>query len=170
MSINYRLTKNLDLVYVEDKWAVLDWTTSKVVVTSQLNSTEPNKEVILREYFDKIGRKSLDAPEIIVRYVRPGVTHTGHTGKHPALTVAATIDYETQRLTFGWSVCDKEDNFDRKVGRELAIKRLKEVPIGIEYNPNLSVVQNIVEQMVNEDLDQSLSKFRKFILRYGCYV
>ena len=41
------------------------------------------------------------------------------------LTVARRLDKETGNFFVGWSVCMPGDNFSKKVGRELAVERMK---------------------------------------------
>lgn len=67
-------------------------------------------------------------------------------------TLAGVVDEETLEIRVGVSVC-KEDNFNKKVGRELAVKAALEKPIAILHpegdytlKPFLNFAHNVIPQ------------------------
>lgn len=46
--------------------------------------------------------------------------------KVPRVTVASVYDTDTNRMTFGVAVCSPKDVFEKKIGREIALKRAEE--------------------------------------------
>jgi hypothetical protein len=87
----------------------------------------------------------------IIRFCRPfGITEIGDDitiapSNLGGVVFAVDILHEEQRLDVGFSICQFDDNFNKKIGTELALKNLREGSgISIPYNAELSLLENII--------------------------
>jgi hypothetical protein len=100
----------------------------------------------------------------IIRFCRPlGITEIGDDvilapSNLGGVVFAIDILHDEQRLDVGFSICQFDDNFNKKLGTELALKNLRDGSgISIPYNPELSLLENIIHAVdPNTEVDTVL--------------
>lgn len=67
---------------------------------------------------------TLNGVDIMLQHSKHQDENVKKNKRKTRISVAALYDPETRELSFGVSRCSKQDNFCKKVGRELAVGRL----------------------------------------------
>ena len=91
---------------------------------------------------------------MIIRYLRPDCVNVAIGGKNFSLTTsphnlggitfAIEINQDDETLTYGWSICNKLDNFDKELGRSYAEVAFNDAPeTSMTYDRSKSLVSNI---------------------------
>lgn len=96
---------------------------------------------------------------MIIRYLRPDCLNVSIGGRNfswtasphnlGGITFAIEINQYDETLTYGWSVCNKLDNFDKELGRSYAETALNDAPeTSLTYDRSKSLISNIFMDVV----------------------
>lgn len=124
-------------------------------MVSVLDNTKP--------HWSEIMDKNHDLSPVIYRYSRYGIRdylgefYEGEIDNLGGVTYAFQIDYVTNEVYAGVSICRRDDNFDKALGRGVARKRMESEPITFSYNGEDSLVKSfwtrVYEMYYNDDRD-----------------
>ena len=125
------------------------------IMVSELDDTKP--------HWTEIMDKNHDLSPVIYRYSRYGIRdylgefYEGEIDNLGGVTYAFQIDYVTNEVYAGVSICRRDDNFDKALGRGVAKKRMETEPITFEYNGEDGLVKSfwtrVYEMYYNDDRD-----------------
>lgn len=96
---------------------------------------------------------------MIIRYLRPDCLNVSIGGRNfswtasphnlGGITFAIEINQDDETLTYGWSICNKLDNFDKELGRSYAEAAFNDAPeTSLTYDRSKSLVSNIFMDVV----------------------
>ena len=107
--------------------------------------------------------KNHDLSPVIYRYSRYGVRdhlgefYEGEIDNLGGVTYAFQIDYVTNEVYAGVSICRRDDNFDKALGRGVARERMESEPIAFGYHGEDGLVKSfwtrVYEMYYNDDRD-----------------
>ena len=125
------------------------------IMVSELDDTKP--------HWTEIMDKNHDLSPVIYRYSRYGIRdylgefYEGEIDNMGGVTYAFQIDYVTNEVYAGVSICRRDDNFDKALGRGVARKRMESEPITFSYNGEDGLVKSfwtrVYEMYYNDDRD-----------------
>jgi hypothetical protein len=101
-----------------------------------------------RPRWTEIMDKNHDLSPVIYRYSRYGVRdmfgsfYKGEIDNLGGVAYAFQIDYVTNEVYAGVSVCRRDDNFDKALGRGIARKRMDREPITFGYNGEGTLIKS----------------------------
>lgn len=73
----------------------------------------------------------------------------------PVGCVAISINRRDRVLNYQYSVLNPNDQFDRKMARHLALGRLVEAPVKVQYARGTSINMHLISEMVMLDIANS---------------
>lgn len=94
----------------------------------------------------------------IVRHVRYTRARSSNLG---GITFTFDLDHTSNQFKFGYAVCNRDDNFSKFRGRELADKR-KATAVWLPLNKEVSLVDNAVQYVLSIPYD-SLTRPGQFL-------
>lgn len=116
-----------------------------------------------RPHWTEIMDKNHDLSPVIYRYSRYGIRdmfgsfYKGEIDNLGGVTYAFQIDYVTNEVYAGVSICRRDDNFDKALGRGIARKRMESEPITFGYHCEDGLVKSfwtrVYEMYYNDDRD-----------------
>lgn len=96
----------------------------------------------------------------IIRYIRPR-DRNNTILNNGGVTVAATIDYRSNKIKIAHALCSKSDNFCKTTGQTIAKERLKAgESVTLPYNPKRSVIEHFLQTVV-ENKDDFANKLHR---------
>jgi hypothetical protein len=96
----------------------------------------------------------------IIRYIRPRDKNNTILN-HGGVTIAATIDYRTNKIKIAHALCSKNDNFSKIIGQTIAKERLKAgESVSLNYNPKRSITEHFLQTVV-ENKDDFANKLHR---------
>ena len=113
-----------------------------------------------KPHWTEIMDKNHDLSPIIYRYSRYGVLDRfgdpiyDEIDNLGGVTYAFQIDYAINEVYAGVAVCQRDDNFDKTLGKTIARQRLDREPFAFEYTSEESLIKSFwsrVYSMYNKD-------------------
>lgn len=113
-----------------------------------------------KPHWTEIMDKNHDLSPIIYRYSRYGVLDRfgdpiyDEIDNLGGVTYAFQIDYAMNEVYAGVAVCQRDDNFDKALGKTIARQRLDREPFAFEYSGEESLIKSFwsrVYSMYNKD-------------------
>lgn len=113
-----------------------------------------------KPHWTEIMDKNHDLSPIIYRYSRYGVLDQfgnpiyDEIDNLGGVTYAFQIDYAINEVYAGVAVCQRDDNFDKTLGKTIARQRLVREPLAFEYSGEESLIKSFwscVYRMYNKD-------------------
>ena len=113
-----------------------------------------------KPHWTEIMDKNHDLSPIIYRYSRYGVLDRfgdpiyDEIDNLGGVTYAFQIDYALNEVYAGVAVCQRDDNFDKALGKTIARQRLDREPFAFEYSGEESLIKSFwsrVYSMYNKD-------------------
>ena len=113
-----------------------------------------------KPHWTEIMDKNHDLSPIIYRYSRYGVLDRfgdpiyDEIDNLGGVTYAFQIDYAMNEVYAGVAVCQRDDNFDKSLGKSIARQRLDREPFAFEYSGEESLIKSFwsrVYSMYNKD-------------------
>lgn len=100
-------------------------------------------------------------PTKVIRHSRYYDPYTDEVLNKGGMTYAFKIHHNLGVVEVGVSICSRKDYFSRKVGREIACKRLSETPIKFSYDANSDM--GLIDQFWDAYNHSELSGHRSMI-------
>lgn len=100
-----------------------------------------------KQHWSETMDKNHDLSPVIYRYSRYGIRdylgefYEGEIDNLGGVTYAFQIDYVTNEVYAGVSICRRDDNFDKALGRGVAKKRMEMCPITFEYDSEDTLIK-----------------------------
>lgn len=114
----------------------------------------------VKPHWSEIMDKNHDLSPIIYRYSRYGIRDQYDELQYDEIdnlggvTYAFQIDYAINDVYAGVAVCQRDDNFDKTLGKTIASQRLQREPFAFEYTGEESLIKSFwsrVYRMYNKD-------------------
>lgn len=114
----------------------------------------------VKPHWTEIMDKNHDLSPVIYRYSRYGVLDRfgdpiyDEIDNLGGVTYAFQIDYAINEVYAGVAVCQRNDNFDKTLGKTIASQRLQREPFAFEYSGEESLIKSFwsrVYRMYNKD-------------------
>lgn len=107
---------------------------------------------------------------VIIRYIR-FEDYYDPTGNLGGVTFAFKLDHEAKKCRVGVAICEFNDNFNKRFGRDLATTRLYRDPITFDHEtPNqvslVEAFQFALEEGTADLGEDNLSLIRKLVTEY----
>lgn len=124
---------------------------------TEMDAQEADRE---KPHWTEIMDKNHDLSPIIYRYSRYGVLDRfgdpiyDEIDNLGGVTYAFQIDYAMDEVYAGVAVCQRDDNFDKALGKTIARQRLDREPFAFEYSGEESLIKSFwsrVYSMYNKD-------------------
>lgn len=147
-----RLDQDLQALesYVTDDDDTPEWYTEMVAQEAER----------VKPHWTEIMDKNHDLSPIIYRYSRYGLRDQYDELQYDEIdnlggvTYAFQIDYAMNEVYAGVAVCQRDDNFDKTLGKTIAHQRLQREPFTFEYSGEESLIKSFwsrIYRMYNKD-------------------